>query len=73
MLAVPGFAVALTWQSTDNDAEDGPLWHVLLALGWGFGLVPFIAFCYALFTKDALTPWTTAASSLLVTSLAVSW
>jgi hypothetical protein len=73
LLLIPGLAVALTWQSKDDESDAGPLWHLLLALGWGFGLVPFLAFCYALFSGNALTPWTTILSALLVTSVALSW
>lgn len=55
VLAAAGMAVALTWAPEPSD-DDSPLWHLLLALGWGFGLIPFLAFCIALFGQIALVP-----------------
>jgi len=54
LLLAAGLAVALTWRpGADDDA--GPLEHVALALGWGFGLVPYLAFLYPLLTHRPLT------------------
>lgn len=52
-LLAAGLAVALTW-APERSEDDSPLFHVALALGWGFGLVPFIAFCIALFSGAPL-------------------
>jgi len=71
MLLIPGAVVALTWKSDPSDTDDGPLFHILLALGWGFGVVPYLAFCYALFSKEPLTPWVTATTAILVTLCAL--
>lgn len=65
VLLSAGLAVALTWQPEPSD-DDTPLYHVLLALGWGFGLIPFMAFCVALFGKVALDPTLTLGVATLV-------
>jgi len=72
LMVAAGAAVALTWQPGDPadgaPAPSDPLEHVVLALGWSFGLVPFLAFTWTLFTRDPLTPgvvaWTSGGTLL---------
>jgi len=74
LLLIPGISVSLTYQSEDSEHTTGQLTHVLLALGWGFGLVPYLAFCFVLFTGQPLTPWVVAVCAGLVTCIAfVVW
>jgi hypothetical protein len=86
-LLAAGAAVALHWRPArrpasrpaagaadpaDDDGPDtGPLLHVALALGWGFGLVPLLAFAWALFTRTALTATVTLTAAALVTAAAL--
>jgi hypothetical protein len=55
VLVAAGLAVAINWRPPEAE-DDSPLFHLTLALGWGFGLVPFIAFVIVLFTKIPLEP-----------------
>ena len=55
LLLAAGLAVALTWRP-GKEEEPQPLDHLLLALGWAFGLVPFLAFLYPLLFHEPLTP-----------------
>jgi hypothetical protein len=68
-MLLAGAAVVLNWQPEAAD-DDTPLFHVALGLGWAFGLVPFIAFCVALFGKVPLLPGTTIAAALGVAAIA---
>jgi len=63
----PGAAVALTWHPREPD-PDGPLRHVALGLAWGCGLVPLLAFAYAVSLQRPLTPWVVVAASAAVTA-----
>ena len=70
---VPGIAAALNWDPAPQD-EKSPLPHLLYALGWGFGLVPFLAFSYAVILYRPLDLPVLATTSLLVTGVfAVLW
>ncbi len=70
---VPAAAVALAHRphGPSTDAPS-PLPHLLIGLGWGFGLAPFCAFTYAVFLNEALTVWTTVAAALGVTAGALA-
>jgi hypothetical protein len=74
LLLAAGLAAALTWRP-GTEEEPGPLGHLLLALGVGFGLVPYLAFLYPLLAKQPLTATITLAAAMLVlfASLGVWW
>ena len=71
-LLVPGLCVALTWHPAPRADDEGPLMHLALALAWGFGLTPFIAFCWVVLLEVPLTPWVTLGAAALVTVLALA-
>ena len=70
-LLIPGALVALTWRPEPSE-DDTPLYHVLLGLGWSFGLVPFLAFTIVLFTKIPLEPAITLGVGAVVATFAGS-
>jgi hypothetical protein len=70
-LLIPGALVALTWRPEPSE-DDTPLYHVLLGLGWSFGLVPFLAFTVVLFTKIPLEPAITLGVGAVVATFAGS-
>ena len=65
VLLACGAVVALCWAPEAAD-DDTPLFHVALGLGWAFGLIPFAAFCVALFGKVALDPAVTLGVAALI-------
>ena len=60
-----GLLVAFNWQP-ERQPDDSPVFHLLMALGWGFGLVPFIAFAIVLFPNIALVPGITLGVAAIV-------
>ncbi len=71
-MLIPGLMVALNWHPvTSEEDERGPLNHVIVALVWGMGLVPVIAFAYVLFTGAPLTPGVIVVSGASVTLAAL--
>ena len=75
LLLVPGVAVALLWEpapTIGRKSDESPLPHLLLVLGWGFGIVPFLAFSYVLFLRQPLTLLPLIATGLLVTFVALA-
>ena len=76
VLIAAGAAVALTWHpeaSESGPGGDTPLFHVLLGLGWGFGLVPFMAFTLVLFGRWPLVPAVTLSVAALTAAGFGSW
>ncbi len=75
LLLVPGIMVALLWEPpVGDDADSSPLPHLLLVFGWSFGVVPFLAFSYALFFRQPLTLIPLVTAGVLVTAVAgVLW
>ena len=75
-LLIPGAAVALCWAPSpggeDHEGES-PLAHALLACGWSFGLVPYLAFCYVLVSGQGLTAPVTLGAAAAVTVAALCW
>ncbi len=71
LLLVPGLLVAMLWAPDPvADEEKSPLPHLLLVFGWSYGVVPFLAFSYALFFRRPLTLLPLVASGLVVTLVA---
>ncbi len=71
LMLIPGIAVALTWRPEPSN-DDTPLHHILMALGWSFGMVPFLAFTIVLFTEVPLEPIITLGVAAAVTTFAGS-
>ena len=68
-LLAAGLAVALTWRPGRED-DPQPLDHLLLALGWAFGVIPYIAFMYPLLLKRPLSATVVIVVALTVVAVA---
>jgi len=70
LLLAAGLAVALTWRPP-VEKDPRPLDHLLLTVGWGFGLVPYIAFMVPLLAKRPMTAPVVLAAALAVLAVAL--
>ncbi|MSQ83882.1 MAG: hypothetical protein EXR77_13520 [Myxococcales bacterium] len=72
-MTVAGASVALLWAPA-AEPEDGPLAHLALACGWGFGVVPYAAFCLTLFVGGPMTSgWLLSVAALTTVAALALW